>query len=715
MKNAIYKICALGLSLIMCFIISACNGAFVAQDLELGSTDQPIPVVGDFSSAKAVIQSSCVGCHSAGGSAAYLPLNLNTEDEFLAAGHVVKGKPLESNLIKRLRHYGAVNSNMPPAHMNFSVQDYNKIVNWVRNITSNTTQTFGEYTCAVDADPKPDRMLRLKKQEFIKTLNSILAMTEWYLVTTVEANQELTSLLGLIPEDHGGENYNSFDQTISIEHVESYYKTIERYATLLTTPHASGPVSRIRQIVANFSPIAGGLAARPAGDCALYNTPATENCYRNFIKAFALASHRRTLTDEEINFYFSKLNLIESKEVIQRRLIIAMLSAPDFIFRMESHGVSEPLMANYKKLSPFEIATRLSYTFWGDMPDLTLFNMASSGNIATDAGFQLAIDHVFSTTNQIKVKNTLKSFYGDYLHFSKIPKLNAFSTPEFSNFAAGENINNVGFNHRTDMINEIYDMFDYYTWTAPSDFSEVLKSRKVFAKTSALAKLYGDGTKIWDGSTNISYNPSERAGLLTRVGMLATGEHLTSPIHKGVFVLRKIACDDVGAPPPISEDDLIVNYTPDMTTRQKVHVLTVENKTNCASCHNKFNPFGYAFEKYDSLGRVQSGGENIYAANGSIAKKVPVDFSTTVRFGGQDHNISSPEELSDKLAASPVPNACYTKNLFEYFKGRAADLKNDGCDLLEINKKLSAAEGGNMQEAFKAFMSHKGFRYKKIN
>ncbi len=702
--------------------LTACTGGFTAKELGISSESDPIdpnpvgpnPSAFDFATAKNILQTSCVACHKAGGSAAYLPLDLNTEDDFLSAGLVIKGKPLESNLIKRLRHHGAANSNMPPQGIAFTSEDYSNLVGWVQNITSNVTQTIGQFTCAADANPEPDQMLRLKKQEFIAALNSILSLTDPRYVADITSVLSVNSFLDLIPDDYGGDDYNSFDQTISTVHVENYYKSIEAFASLLTQSFGSGD-SRAKYIVTKYSAAIGGLSGSTLLNCLLTTKAASESCYKNFIKAFGLASHRKVLTTADIDFYYSKISLAETKATVHRKLITYMLSSPEFIFRLETHGAGEVLTPDYKKLNNFEIASRLSYTFWGDMPDLTLFDMAINGDLTADADFQLALQHIFSVTNQAKIKNKLKNFYADYLLFTKIPQLNAFNTPEFNNFASGENINVSGFNHRTDMINEIYDMFDYYTWQQPSDFSEVIKTRKVFAKTQALAKLYGDVGKIWDGTNNLTYPSSDRAGLLTRVGMHATGEHLTSPIHTGVFILRKIVCDDVGNPPPITEEDLIVNYTPDMTTRQKVHALTVEGKTNCATCHDKFNPFGYALEKYDALGRTHNGGENIYNTDGTIAKKVPVDYTTVVKFAGQDHNISSPEELSDKLAASPLPNICYTKNLFEYFKGRKVDFKNDGCDLLDINKKLSATEGGNMQEAFRSFSSLKGFRFKKVN
>jgi hypothetical protein len=697
------------LVLLLSIALTGCDSGLVAQSSTFGSGSN------QFAAAQKVIQTSCVGCHSVGGSAAFLPLDMTSEDEFLQAGLVVKGKPFESSLIKRLRHYGSADSNMPPMGLDFTTANYNKIVDWVKNINSNKGQIFGEFTCEASADPIPDKMLRLKKDQFINSLNYIQSLTDYYLVSNVTQIPSINEFLILIPEDYGNDKFGSFDQSISDDHVENYYKAIEKFAVYITNPHAAAGNSRIKRIVTMYSGLVDGLTGAALSNCLLLNKAGSESCYRQFIKAFGLAAFRRQLSDSEIDFYYSKINIADDKQEIHRVLVTYLLSSPYFLFRIEEHGLADAGIANYKKLSNYEVAAKLSYTFWNDMPNLELLALAKDSKLTTDAGFQEGIDLIFSVANQDKIKNVLKSFYDEYLMFSKLPRLNAFNTTEFNNFAAGENINSSGYNHRTDMINEIYDMLNYYTWENPSDFSTVLSTRKYFAKTPALAKLYGDQSRIWDGLSDLNFSNSERAGLLTRVGMLTTGEHLTSPIHKGVFILRKIICDDVGSPPPLSEDDLLVSYTPDMTTRERVHVLTIENKTSCASCHSKFNPFGYAFEKYDALGRQNLSGEAIYNEFGAITKRVPVNYQTTVNLGGESMVVSSPEELSDKLAETNLPNACYTKNIFEFIKGRAADIKNDGCDLREINNGLSLNEGGNMLNAFKSFIGNKGFRYKKIN
>src|SRR5690606_27037081 len=99
----------------------------------------------------------------------------------------------------------------------------------------------------------------------------------------------------------------------------------------------------------------------------------------------------------------------------------------------------------------------------------------------------------------------------------------------------------------------------------------------------------------------------ERSCVLTQIGFLAS--HATSrdpdPIHRGVFLARRISCLTIAAPP----DDIPPLPTPDpaQTNRQRVEAHTEAEGTTCRTCHSSIiNPFGFAFEGYDALGAYRT-------------------------------------------------------------------------------------------------------------
>ena len=61
-----------------------------------------------------------------------------------------------------------------------------------------------------------------------------------------------------------------------------------------------------------------------------------------------------------------------------------MLQSPYFLYRLE-FGEANPSGAAVVKLTPEETASRLSFLFWGSIPDATLTQAAKDGKLSTSA------------------------------------------------------------------------------------------------------------------------------------------------------------------------------------------------------------------------------------------------------------------------------------------------------------------------------------------
>src|SRR5690606_5368514 len=114
----------------------------------------------------------------------------------------------------------------------------------------------------------------------------------------------------------------------------------------------------------------------------------------------------------------------------------------------------------------------------------------------------------------------------------------------------------------------------------------------------------------------VELNGDQRAGILTQVGFLAS--HATSvmpdPIHRGVFVAKRLSCLTISAPPdavpPLPEPG-------DKTNREAVEEHTEAEGTSCRNCHGVvINPFGFPFESYDAIGafRTEDNGKPVNTA-----------------------------------------------------------------------------------------------------
>jgi hypothetical protein len=96
---------------------------------------------------------------------------------------------------------------------------------------------------------------------------------------------------------------------------------------------------------------------------------------------------------------------------------------------------------------------------------------------------------------------------------------------------------------------------------------------------------------------------SQRGGLLRQGSVLSVTSYATrtSPILRGVFVLRNIYGAPPALPPPtvpaLDESTLAANLP--MRQRLAAH----RNNAVCASCHNTIDPVGFALENFNAVGQ----------------------------------------------------------------------------------------------------------------
>ncbi|SVA55780.1 uncharacterized protein METZ01_LOCUS108634, partial [marine metagenome] len=106
------------------------------------------------------------------------------------------------------------------------------------------------------------------------------------------------------------------------------------------------------------------------------------------------------------------------------------------------------------------------------------------------------------------------------------------------------------------------------------------------------------------GEFGPSFFDHDRAGLLTHPYLLSlySYHNSTSPIHRGVFVTRRVLGRSLKPPPEavVFRDEA---FAPDMTMREKVTQLTKADA--CMTCHGIINPLGFTLEQFDGVGRLR--------------------------------------------------------------------------------------------------------------
>ena len=165
--------------------------------------------------------------------------------------------------------------------------------------------------------------------------------------------------------------------------------------------------------------------------------------------------------------------------------------------------------------------------------------------------------------------------------------------------------------------------------------------------------------------------PSSRSGLLTQGAVLkvtADGS-VTSPVVRGVFVNERILGRHIDPPPPN-----IPAIEPD--TRGAVSIRDQldkhRNSANCASCHAKIDPAGFALEEFDPVGVVRE----FY---GRPKKSAKVDPSGTTPEGGKFANYDGWREI--QLEAPEKLATAFVGQLLQY--GTGGELRFSDRDVLK--------------------------------
>jgi hypothetical protein len=98
--------------------------------------------------------------------------------------------------------------------------------------------------------------------------------------------------------------------------------------------------------------------------------------------------------------------------------------------------------------------------------------------------------------------------------------------------------------------------------------------------------------------------PSHRGGLLTQASLLSLTSDGTRhrPVHRGVLVSETVFGRTPPPPPPNVEP---LEPTPADSPKATVRMQLAAHAKNavCASCHERIDPLGFAFDHFDALGR----------------------------------------------------------------------------------------------------------------
>ena len=541
-----------------------------------------------------------------------------------------------------------------------------------------------------DAEPGVTPLAKLSTVQYRNTVRDLLVGSGLDSVVT-----EITPALAAVPDDSTQASFRGLDKRISSDHLNAYFNVAVAVGNAVTSSSA------------RLTALAGSCA----GDASL-----ASGCLDAFLADFGSRALRHPLTAAELTEYRdvaqgTSPHATSTAEAL-RNVVVTLLMAPRFVNHLELEGTPVAKSDDYLALDPYEVASRLSYTFWQTMPDAALVAAAKDGSLVTDAGFNAELERIFSDA---RTQDTLWQFWNEWMRFDSFTGFSS-ERPAFQSLAAGEHLGETGHDHWGDMVQEIRDLTELYTWKQDGTFLDLMTSSVSVTRSADLAHLYG--VQAWSGSGAYPALPNgTREGLLLRSALLVSSLETTNPFHRGAQIRRAILCAELEPPDPTSLPPGSLDPPPQnqaLTTRARFEAK-IRGNALCQGCHGSFSSIGYTLEAYDSLGRFRSEEQIFDEQSGALIATLPVDTVASVALGDEAAtDVSGPLELNQRVIDSGLVEGCLSANYFRYALRR--DPTSDSADACAFDHLRTAldAPGTGLKAVFRSIATEAAFRRRKV-
>jgi Protein of unknown function (DUF1592)/Protein of unknown function (DUF1588)/Protein of unknown function (DUF1587)/Protein of unknown function (DUF1595)/Protein of unknown function (DUF1585) len=421
-----------------------------------------------------------------------------------------------------------------------------------------------------------------------------------------------------------------------------------------------------------YGVVAEGIAARATAPealsrlapCASAMTAATEAaCLRTVIDNVAAQAFRRPLAAGESDDLFGLAQALGATPnatfaTTVAGVIQAILQSPDFLYRVE-FGVPDPVRPDLRRPTGDEMATRLSYFFWGTQPDESLRVAARTGELLGAEGIRAQATRMLDDPRS---RTMIRFFFDNLLPISGLTDLQRDRAlfPAFSSELGAA------------MHEETQRFLEYEIFEGGGTWPSALTAPYTFVN-GPLANFYGMSGVTGNDFVKVPLDTSQRLGLLTQAGVM-TGTITTNrsnPVLRASFILNRLMCRKISLPtdPAILALVQVPADTSGATARERFSKHS--SQAVCRSCHQILDPIGFALENYDPIGQYRT------QENGAT-----IDASSVMP--GSDETIVGGVELARWLADNGDAQDCFASHWVEFAYGETLR-QDDACTRSAIN------------------------------
>ena len=373
-------------------------------------------------------------------------------------------------------------------------------------------------------------------------------------------------------------------------------------------------------------------------------------CAESILRSLGEKAYRRPLADDDLADLVGFFEMGAEAEGFEggiRTALKAMLASPHFIWRLEEVPAGVAPGENYR-ISPTDLATRLSFFLWGLPPDDRLRELARDGELAEPEVLEAEARRMLEDPRSEALATR---FASQWLRLQDLQKIR----PDGQLYPYYDQKLADAFERETELffhslVTEDRSVFDLIT----ADYTFV---------NERLADHYGIPGVAGERFRRVTLTDPARRGLLGQGSILTLTSHAdrTSPVLRGKWVMEVFLGTPPPPPPPNVPDLEATNAAVGgqlLTVRQRME----QHRANpvCHSCHRFMDPIGLALENFDVTGawRIKDSG-------------MPVDAAGELYDGTP---ISSPQDLREALLRRPESFVrTFTTSLMAYALGRRVE------------------------------------------
>ena len=401
---------------------------------------------------------------------------------------------------------------------------------------------------------------------------------------------------------------------------------------------------------------------------------------------FASRAWRRPLTANEkasLRAFYQKSRdeMHLDHDAALRALIARVLVSPAFLYRVETVGAN-----GERRLTSWEIASRLSFFLWSSIPDDELRRAAAAGELNDPAMLAKQVKRMAADS---KARRLATEFFGQWLGFYHFDEYRGIDTGRFPEFKDDV---------KTAMYDEAVSTFEYIVRQG-RPVREILHADYTFLN-KPLATFYGidRDLKLTDEMVKVDGAHAFNRGGALRLGSVLTTTSAplrTSPVKRGDWILRRI----LGTPTPLPPADAGTIPADDKTfSGLTIRERLAQHKRNatCANCHSRIDPLGFPLEGFDAVGRTRS----------TYGDGKPVDVTGEL---DDDTKIVGAEGLLNYLESK---DALVMKTLSRKMLGYALGRTVRGSDRQLIESMIKAGDKASFADLAATIVASRQFRNK---